>query len=135
MLKIKWMDTKQNKRNRWSGPGYIVCTQGKIVETYTKKTGQVDGALVVHPALVILVMNGAVKGKAKLEYLRQIVGDIRCWRYLVMKRLTQDRSSWSIISNQSGNWWYRERDFTIELKIHVHVYGVDRCTSKVCTLT
>lgn len=76
------------------------------------------GHILRHPTLDNLIMEGSVdtlytsltsftqryKGRQKLKYIKYIIEDLRCGKYVDIKRLVQERKEWIIASNQSHSY-------------------------------
>lgn len=72
------------------------------------------GHILRHAGLVISVNEGSVDGKncmgrQRLEYIKPLIIDARCGKYLEIKRLAQERRTASV---QSNDCWQKRNFLT-----------------------
>ena len=103
MMNIKWMDKITNEE-----------VLGRIGERRTlwkslkKRRGQMMGHTLRHGGLLRDILEGEVgkkrgRGRPRLEYFNQIIGDMGCQTFREVKQLAGDRVEWRriVASNQS----------------------------------
>ena len=104
MLKIRRVDKVTNEEVLRQ-----IDEERSIWKNIVKRRDRLIGHILRHPGIVALILEGQVEGKncvgrPRLEYVKQIVGDVGCRGYTEMKRLALDRESWRAASNQSNDW-------------------------------
>lgn len=100
MLKISWVEKVTNEQvlRRLS-------EEMSLLKTLQKRRNTWIGHVMRHEGLLEIILEGLVEGKncrgrPRLQYLNQVMGDMNCPSYNELKRMANDRALWRDAANQ-----------------------------------
>ena len=100
MLRISWREMMTNEQvfNR--------VGEGRCFLKWIKqRRAQLMGHIIRHDSMLKRIIEGVVEGKnlrgrPRLEYMKQLLRDMRCASYHELKRKADDRGAWRAAANQ-----------------------------------
>lgn len=100
MLKVSW-------RERWTNEEVFNKAEEErsFLRWIKRRRARLIGHIIRHDGMLKMIIEGVVEGKnlrgrPRLEYMKQLLRDMRCASYCELRRKADDRGAWRVAANQ-----------------------------------